>query len=61
MRSRPQASSAFDGIHDAQAGNVGEYGFAALAVINGAAVKIAADGDANHDGGLKTRCSSASA
>ena len=39
--------------HHAQAGDVRELHLAALAVIDGAAVQIAADGDAQHDGAEK--------
>ena len=39
--------------HHAQAGNVREDHFAALAVIDRAAGEIAADRDANHDGRLE--------
>ena len=40
--------------HDAEAGNVGEVHLAALAVIDGTAVEIAADGDADDHGSGKT-------
>ena len=48
MRSRPQASSAFDGITTRRPGMCVKFHLAALAVIDGAAVEIAADGDAQH-------------
>src|SRR5277367_3828209 len=52
VRSKPQTSSAVEGITTRSPG-MGENHFTALAVIDGAAGKISADGDPNDDRGFE--------
>ena len=53
VRSRPFASSAFEGITTRRPGDVGEEHLAALAVVDGAALEVAAVGHADHQRALE--------